>query len=71
MATVDGVNSSCKVSVVIFPFKDPFNFEEGAFMLANQPQNILELGTFSENHDVPRFASYTSDLSVSRHQIQR
>jgi alpha-amylase len=28
-------------------------------------KDILELGTFSENHDVPRFASYTNDLSLA------
>ncbi|OXV11997.1 hypothetical protein Egran_00242 [Elaphomyces granulatus] len=33
-------------------------------------KDIFELGTFSENHDVPRFASYTNDLSVSRHPKQ-
>jgi alpha-amylase len=27
------------------------------------------LGSFSENHDVPRFASYTQDLSVSRSRM--
>jgi alpha-amylase len=29
-------------------------------------KDVTLLGTFSENHDIPRFASFTSDLSVSK-----
>lgn len=28
-------------------------------------QDVLALGTFTANQDVPRFGSYTSDISVS------
>ena len=29
-------------------------------------ENVHVLGTFSENHDVPRFASYTGDMSLAQ-----
>jgi alpha-amylase len=32
-------------------------------------QDPTVLGSFSENHDVPRFASYTSDMSVSQNLV--
>jgi alpha-amylase len=28
-------------------------------------EDVLPLGIFTSNHDVPRFGSYTSDISVS------
>jgi alpha-amylase len=28
-------------------------------------EDVLPLGTFTSNQDVPRFGSYTSDISVS------
>lgn len=33
--------------------------------IRSQCKDIFSLGTFTENQDVPRFASYTKDISVS------
>jgi hypothetical protein len=33
---------------------------------AYKVQDVLALGTFTANQDVPRFGAYTSDISVSR-----
>jgi alpha-amylase len=55
-----------------FPLIQAFNSTKGSISgLADQISNmqtscrdITLLGTFSENHDVPRFPSYTSDISL-------
>lgn len=31
--------------------------------------NVFALGTFSENHDLPRFASFTQDLSLAQNML--
>jgi alpha-amylase len=35
------------------------------WILTDCEQDTTVMGSFSENHDQPRFASYTSDISVS------
>jgi alpha-amylase len=32
-------------------------------------RNVFALGTFSENHDLPRFASFTQDLALAGNML--
>ncbi|KAK5133600.1 hypothetical protein LTR08_007548 [Meristemomyces frigidus] len=50
-------------------FQQDGNFSELAAMMESQKSSCKDttvLGTFSENHDVPRFANHTSDLSLAK-----
>ena len=39
--------------------------QSGLYPQTDHIQDVLALGTFTANQDVPRFGSYTSDISVS------
>lgn len=68
-SVVDGVLNYPVYYPLLGAFQSTSGSMEGLMEMIENVKDACEdstlLGTFSENHDLPRFASYTSDYSVS------
>ncbi|KAL1968941.1 hypothetical protein VTN77DRAFT_775 [Rasamsonia byssochlamydoides] len=63
---LEEVKVKCRVCHIRSPY---MNFMRRSVANSRCAQDIFTLGTFTENQDVPRFASQTQDLSLARNII--